>query len=83
MGVPTRVSIAIQASTPRRHGGLQAVDYFLWALQRLYEQNEDRYRETIRSRVKVVYDRDDIRTASYGVYYTPEAPLTLCARAKK
>jgi hypothetical protein len=83
MGVPSRVSIAIQASTPRQHGGLQAVDYFLWALQRLYEQDEDRYWETIRSRVKVVYDRDDIRTAPYGVYYTREKPLTRAARAKK
>jgi hypothetical protein len=33
--------------------------------------------------VKVVYDRDDTRTASYGVYYTPEKPLTRAARAKK
>jgi hypothetical protein len=83
MGVPTRVSIAIRATTPRQSGGLQAVDYFLWALQRLYEQDEDRYWETIRSRVKVVYDRDDTRTASYGVYYTSEKPLTREARAKK
>jgi len=52
-------------------------------LQRLYEQDEERYWETIRSRAKVVYDRDDIRTASYGVYYTPEKPLTKAARAKK
>jgi hypothetical protein len=52
-------------------------------LQRLYEQDEDRYWETIRSRVKVVYDRDDTRATSYGVYYTPENPLTRAARAKK
>jgi hypothetical protein len=83
MGVPSRVSIAIRATLPRHSGGLQAVDYFLWALQRLYEQDEDRYWETIRSRVKVVYDRDDTRTASYGVYYTSEKPLTREARAKK
>ena len=72
-----------RASTPRRSGGLQAVDYFLWALQRLYEQGEDRYWETVRPRVKVVYDRDDTRTTSYGVIYTPAKPLTLAARAKK
>jgi len=83
MGVPSRVSIAIRATSPRHSGGLQSVDYFLWALQRLYEQDEDRYWEAIRSRVKVVYDRDDTRTASYGVYYTPEKPLTRDARAKK
>ena len=49
----------------------------------LYEQGEDRYWETVRPRVKVVYDRDDTRTTSYGVYYTAEKPLTLAARAKK
>jgi len=83
MGVTCNVSINIHAGTPRNFAGLQAVDYFLWALQRLYEQDEDRYWETIRSRVKVVYDRDDIRTASYGVYYTAEKPLTRAPRAKK
>jgi hypothetical protein len=83
MGVPSRVSIAIQASAPRQYGGLQAVDYFLWALQRLYEKDEDRYWETVRARVKVVYDRDDTRTASYGAYYTPENPLTQAVGAKK
>ena len=83
MGVPSRVSIAIRATSPRQSGGLQAVDHFLWALQRLYEQDEDRYWETIRSRVKVVYDRDNTRTASYGVHYTPEKPVTREARAKK
>ena len=80
MGVPSRVSITIRATSPRHSGGLQAVDYFLWALQRLYERDEDRYWETIRSRAKVVYDRDDTRTAPYGVYYTPEKPLTRAAR---
>jgi len=63
MGVTCNVSINIRAGTPRDFAGLQAVDYFLWALQRLYEKDEDRYWETIRSRVKLVYDRDDIRAA--------------------
>jgi len=83
MGVPSRASIAIRASTPRQEAGLQAVDYFLWALQRLYEMDEDRYWETIRSRVKLVYDRDDTRSAAFGVFYTPAKPLTRDARAKK
>ena len=58
-------------------GGLQAVDYFLWALQRLYEQDEDRYWETIRSpsEGRLRHGRQT-RTTSYGVYYTPAKPLT-------
>jgi hypothetical protein len=83
MGVPSRASIAIHASTPMERAGLQAVDYFLWALQRLYEKDEDRYWETVRHRAKVIYDMDDKRSATYGVYYTAAKPLTLAVRAKK
>jgi len=82
-GVSTRTSIAIQSCLSRTNTGLQAVDYFLWALQRLYEKNEDRFWETIAPKVKLVYDIDDTRHTAYGVYYTPEKPLTLATRAKK
>jgi hypothetical protein len=82
-GVRTKTTIRIRASTPRESGGLQAVDYFLWALQRLYERGEDRFWEVVRPQAKLVYDMDDTRTAPHGVYYTPDNPLTLAARAKK
>ena len=82
-GVRTKTTIHIRASTPRDSGGLQAVDYFLWALQRLYEKGEDRFWEVVRPQGKVVYDMDDTRTAAHGSYYTPSNPLTLAARAKK
>lgn len=82
-GVQTKTTIRIQASTPRVSGGLQAVDYFLWALQRLYEKGEDRFWEVVRPQAKLVYDMDDIRTAPHGIYYTPSNPLTIAARAKK
>lgn len=82
-GVRSQATIHIRASTPRESGGLQAVDYFLWALQRLYEKGEDRFWEVVRSQAKLVYDMDDTRTSAHGVYYTPSNPLTLAARAKK
>lgn len=34
-------------SVPAQHHGLQVVDYFLWATQRLYEKGEDRYVELL------------------------------------
>jgi hypothetical protein len=37
----------------------------------------------VRLQAKLVYDMDDTRTAPHGVYYTPDNPLTLAARAKK
>ena len=82
-GVRSQTTINIRASRPQECGGLQAVDYFLWALQRLYEKGEDRFWAVVRPHAKLVYDMDDIRTAPHGVYYTPSNPLALAARAKK
>lgn len=67
---------------PRASGdcpGLQAVDYFLWALQRLYERREDRYVAYLQPAFHMVHDLDDIRQARYGVYYTKKKPLTIAA----
>jgi hypothetical protein len=33
-GIRGNGTVAVQAASPRDHGGLQAVDYFLWVLQR-------------------------------------------------
>lgn len=59
--------------------GLQVVDYFLWALQRLYERREERYVEYLWDSFRVVHDLDDTRQARYGVYYTQKKPLTVAA----
>ena len=59
--------------------GLQAADYFLWALQRLYERHEDRYVEYLWPRFRLVMDIDDTRETPYGVYYTEKRPLTAAA----
>ena len=59
--------------------GLQAADYFLWALQRLYERREDRYVQFLWESFSLVHDLDDMRRASYGEYYTKKRPLTRAA----
>jgi len=82
-GVRSSARVEITARLARDHAGLQAADYFLWALQRLYERAEDRYWEFVRSKARLVYDMDDTRQNRYGVYYTTEKPLTKDARAKK
>jgi hypothetical protein len=58
---------------------LQAVDYFLWSLQRFYERREDRYLELLWNSFRLVHDLDDVRRTRYGVYYTRKKPLTLAA----
>jgi hypothetical protein len=75
--------IEITPSIPADVVCLQAVDYFLWALQRFFEKNEDRFLNLIWQQTKLVIDVDDTRTKRYGVYYTQTNPLTLAARAKK
>ncbi|MBN1591529.1 MAG: DUF3800 domain-containing protein [Pirellulales bacterium] len=75
--------IEIMPSAPKDSGGLQAVDYFLWALQRLYERREERYWEFVLPSVSLVHDVDDIRNHEYGEYYSKKNPLTLTAQEKK
>ena len=55
---------------------LQVVDYFLWALQRFYERQEDRYLEYLWPKFKMVHDLDDKRKANYGCFYDKKRPLT-------
>jgi hypothetical protein len=62
---------------------LQVADYCLWALQRLYERNEDRFFNLLASKIGLIHDVDDTRISGAGVYYTRSNPLTVDARAKK
>ncbi len=72
----SHISLNITVATPKEQAGLQAVDYFIWALQRLYERGEDRYLIYLWEAFGLVHDIDDTREAGYGVYYTQKKPLT-------
>jgi len=67
--------IDIHVTIPERCVPLQAVDYFLWALQRCYERREDRYIRYLWPKVRRIHDIDDRRQKSYGTYYSPNNPL--------
>ncbi|MBU0510184.1 MAG: DUF3800 domain-containing protein, partial [Chloroflexi bacterium] len=75
-GISSDAPINTTISTPLRNSGLQAIDYFLWALQRLYERGEDRYVKYLWPAFRLVHDIDDNRVDRYGVYYTQKKPLT-------
>ncbi len=62
---------------PQNNYGLQAVDYYLWALQRLYERKEDRYFEYLKDSFCSVQDISDITYKP--VLYTRKKPLSLAA----
>ena len=77
--ITSLASLNIAVATPKEHAGLQAVDYFIWALQRLYERGENRYLAYLWKAFGLVHDIDDTTKTDYGVYYTQNRPLTAAA----
>lgn len=67
--------VDIVASTPPERGGLQAVDYLLWALQRHYERGESRYLELVWDKIVEIEDMDSIEDSRKGVVYSQKRPL--------
>lgn len=70
---PTEVS----AMLPSECCGLQVIDYYLWAIQRLYEKRESRFFESLRSDYRLIMDLDDHRNKPYGEWYDQRNPLCL------
>ncbi len=76
-GVEAKAPIEVVPSAPVRDPCLQAVDYFVWALQRLFEKPEDRYWQFVWPKVSLVYDIDDMRNHAYGEFYSQRRLLDL------
>jgi len=68
--------IDVESGLSRNYPGLQAVDYFLWALQRLFEIAEDRFLIPLWKHYKLVIDLNDYTNHKYGEYYNKKNPLT-------
>ncbi len=79
--IPSDKPTQIQAMHPWHCPSLQVVDYYLWALQRFYERDEDRFFELLRADYRLIVDMDDKRNNAYGEYYSDSNPLDL--RRKK
>ena len=75
-GITSVAPIGVTACKSAESAGLQAADYFLWALQRLYSKRDDRYLSYVYPAVGMVHDLDDTRQHGYGVYYSQGNPLT-------
>lgn len=65
----------IESTTPKHSAGLQAVDYYLWALQRHFERDESRYLEYLWPQVKLVHCLDELAEGRLGVLYGPTRTL--------
>lgn len=75
-GIESNATINVVPTNPIETAALQATDYYLWALQRLYERGEDRYVKYLWESFKLVHDIDDRQNASYGTYYSKRNPLS-------
>jgi hypothetical protein len=78
-GISAEATIQVLPTSPVREPALQAVDYFLWALQRTFEKGEDRFLQLLWPKCSVIIDADDAQTTGYGMYYTSKKPLTAAA----
>jgi len=79
-----RPKIHVRSGLSKYNAGLQAVDYYLWALQRCYERGVDRFLRNIRNHCKLIMDIDDKRNNEYGEYYNNKNPITAdCLRGRK
>ena len=74
-------SLQVSEAPAKEQAGLQAVDYFVWALQRLYERHDERYVTYLWRAFRLVQDVDDRRRGGYGMYYTQKKPLNAAALA--
>lgn len=72
-----KASHKVASNFPSEEPCLQIIDYFLWALQRLYERYEDRYFNYVKEKFVRVIDLDDKRFNDYGVYYNKQNELTV------
>ena len=74
-GIESSAPIKVFPSQPYKFMGLQAADYFLWALQRFYERGEDRFLKLLWPSFRLVRDLDDTKKHKYGEYYSQKKPL--------
>lgn len=57
--------------------GLQIIDYYLWAIQRLYERKEERFFNYLSDDFRLIMDLDDKRNKPYGEWYSDSNKLSL------
>lgn len=76
-GTPSDKPTRVHSLFSRNVAGLQVIDYFLWALQRLFERQEERYFDAMRSKFRLIIDLDDTRKHRYGEYYSDSNPLSV------
>jgi hypothetical protein len=76
-GIASDSETIILSGYPSQYVGLQVIDYYLWALQRMYERGEDRFFHLLAPAYRLIMDLDDTRNKPYGEWYSDRNPLDL------
>ncbi len=74
-GISADRPTTLRSNYPSESAGLQVIDYYLWALQRLYERGEDRFFQLLADDFRLIMDLDDNRNKPYGEWYSDHNPL--------
>ena len=69
--------INITSAQPQEHIGLQIIDYYLWAFQRMLEKNDDSFYNLLKSDYKMIIDIDNKKNHTDGQYYDIRHPFIL------
>lgn len=76
-GICSKTKTVLLSAYPSHHAGLQVIDYYLWALQRMFERGEDRFFHLLAPAYWLVMDLDDTRNKPYGEWYSDSNPLEI------
>ncbi len=66
----------IRSAFPREYAGLQVIDYYLWALQRLYTLGDSKCFDQLAPAYRLIMDLDDKTNKPYGEWYSDSNPLS-------
>ena len=75
--ISSNSSVIIEPAYPSQVAGLQVIDYYLWAVQRCYERDDDQFFLPLAKKYRLIMDLDDRRNKPYGEWYCDRKPLTL------
>ncbi|MCK4340343.1 MAG: DUF3800 domain-containing protein [Phycisphaerae bacterium] len=75
--IPSDRPAVVESAYPSERAGLQVIDYYLWALQRLYERAEVRFFNMLADDFRLIMDLDDMRHKPYGEWYSDHNRLEM------
>ena len=75
-GTGSSASVSVHCQSPVGEPCLQAIDYFLWAVQRIFTKREDRFYKALEDQIEFVWDLYDTPQYPKNIY-TTKNPLEL------